>query len=102
MKTTKEETLSRQVIAPLIHMGGTSGEELLGNLEEAGRRLGEAMTALRALAPNGRDYYPLAPEALRWALRDHDARIAKLAEVLEDVTKIHEEVHEQAEARKKR
>lgn len=58
------------MIFPTIHLNGTSREALAAPLREAHEKLGEALAALEACAPHGRDYYPQGPQALRAATRE--------------------------------
>lgn len=53
---------------PCIHPNGTSKNELLAALSNASLALDAAFVALKKTAPNGRDYYPLGPEAMRNAV----------------------------------
>ena len=75
------------MILPTIHMNGTAAIDLLEGYIECGHSLRQAIKDLENHgAPNGRDYYPQGPDALWTAQREHAARIAKLAEVLQDIT----------------
>lgn len=66
---------------PLIHMNGTSRESLDDAIETAHRAITDAMDALKHCAPNGRDYYPLGPQALTDAINQHRNRQHQLDEV---------------------
>ena len=57
MSTTAIETTPEQIIAPCVHLNGTSKQELMDNLESIHTALEKARDALKAAAPNGRDYY---------------------------------------------
>jgi len=70
------------MISPTIHGNGTSGEALLTQQTDAVSALYDALEAMTAAAPNGRDYYPQGPEAFRLAAAEHAARIAKVRAVL--------------------
>lgn len=90
------------MIFPLVHLGGTSGADLLEGLEAANNATHAALEALSATVPNGRDYYPLGDGALRTALLAHDARLEKLREVLLEIATIHEDVQRQIDEKAKR
>jgi hypothetical protein len=60
MKLTHVDDTERkwhEVIAPTVHLNGTSGSELEAGYELAATKLHEAIQALDACSPNGRDYY---------------------------------------------
>lgn len=50
--------MTRETIAPIIHLNGTSRLQLIDNLEAVWYAIDKAMDALREAGPNGRDYYP--------------------------------------------
>lgn len=79
-------------IKPTIHTNGTSAEALEAQLENAGHALRAALDALGEAAPNGRDYYPQGPDAIRVAVAEHAARVAALRDVLADIEALHEHV----------
>jgi hypothetical protein len=66
---------------PTIHPNGTSHNELFESTLKAMSAVWEAIRAVEATAPNGRDYYPQGPDALREAEREHAARVAALRDV---------------------
>lgn len=47
------------LILPIVHLNGTSKNDLIEQHCEAGRALRDAMKALENMAPNARDYYPI-------------------------------------------
>lgn len=63
---------------PTIHTNGTSRERLLDNALDARAYLLKAIHELEGNGPNGRDYYPQGPDALKLAQQEHGARIATL------------------------
>lgn len=73
------------MMKPTIHNNGTSRDELMAQVLKATERIREAMTALAEATPNGRDYYPQGPDAIKAAGAEHRERIAKLREVLDDM-----------------
>ena len=72
-------------MTPLVHLNGTSAEELTRQYEAAYRALDEARDKVAAAAPNGRDYYPLGPDAYTQAAREHEDRMKKLNLVFADI-----------------
>ena len=68
----------RKMIVPTIHLNGTGKERLIEPLCDASHALTDAYEALKQTAPNGRDYYPQGPDALRQATEEHHARLRKL------------------------
>jgi len=56
---------------PVIHLNGTSKQELLRLYDDAFTKLESAYQALKQAAPNGRDYYIISPRAISSAQSDH-------------------------------
>lgn len=83
------------MIKPTIHLNGTSANALLDQYTTAGDAVRLALEALGNAAPNGRDYYPQGPAAFEQARKEHDARTAKLREVLVDLGELAEHVADQ-------
>lgn len=52
---------TKTLVAPLVHLNGTSRDSLLEQLEAAAEAVNTAQNVLQNCHPNGRDYYPLAP-----------------------------------------
>jgi len=73
------------MIHPTIHLNGTSEESLLDGVCEAGKAVRQAIDALYACAPNGRDYYPQGANAFALATEEHRSRIARLTSVLDEL-----------------
>tara|TARA_R110000868_G_C10772357_1_gene754803 strand:+ start:156 stop:578 length:423 start_codon:yes stop_codon:yes gene_type:complete len=81
---------------PTIHLNGTSGADLLSQTVDAMLALSDAIKALRAAGPNGRDYYVQQDvTAFAQAQQQHWDRIAKLEAVLADLVAISESIHAQ-------
>lgn len=70
---------------PCIHLNGTSKKRLIDDLCEVSSRLESALEALRRASPNGRDYYPFGPDALRAAEAEHLDRFRRLVAVKEEI-----------------
>ena len=73
---------------PTIHLGGTGSAELVRQVAEAHEAVVAARAALCAMWPNGRDYYPQGPQAIREAEDEHAARLRALDGVLSDLTEL--------------
>ena len=73
---------------PTCHLNGTSGPQLVGALRDAAVATRHALDALRACAPHGRDYYLQESAEYDRARRQHDARMMRLHDTLDDLTKI--------------
>jgi hypothetical protein len=76
------------MIAPAIHLNGTSGEVLLDQVCSAGHAVATAMKALEDAWPNGRDYYPLGDDALRRAESEWKSRIDRLRSVQQELEQL--------------
>ena len=83
------------MITPTIHLNGTSGDALLSQTTDAMIALSDAIKALRAAGPHGRDYYVQGDTAFRQAHEECGARIEKLYEVQADLVAISESIHAQ-------
>jgi len=64
--------MTPSLILPIVHLNGTSRAELIGQRREVLNHLRRAITALYAMSPNGRDYYPV--RGLFDQARDQHAR----------------------------
>lgn len=82
------------IIAPCIHTGGTSRTALAAGYRRAAGALDDALTLLAETCPNGRDYYthPLGPDAMARAVREHEAREARLLAVYAELAALWSEV----------
>lgn len=73
------------MIFPTVHMNGTSRADLVDGLLDARSAVVAAMGAIRAVYPNGRDYYPQGPDALRAAEKEYDERLTTLNRIANDL-----------------
>ena len=78
------------VVVPLVHLGGTNGDELARQLTGVADALDSALSALVDAAPNGRDYYPLPDGVFATAVEDHRGRIQRVVALLAEVNTIRE------------
>lgn len=73
---------------PCIHTNGTSREMLVSDLCEASHAIDAAYEALKKCCPNGRDYYPLGPAAMKAAEDEHFDRLRRLDGVKKEIDKL--------------
>lgn len=76
----------QEVIVPIVHMNGTSEEELLELRRNFLWTIRKARDALTEMSPNGRDYYP-TPGLFEKAMEQHRGRDRVLAQIWLDVEK---------------
>ena len=79
---------TRTIQCPMIHMNGTSADSLIEDLDAAYTAVGAALDAMRNVGPNGRDYYPLGPEAMEAAQTQHRDRAMRLQTVRDELEAI--------------
>jgi hypothetical protein len=87
---------------PTIHLNGTNGHVLLEQTTDVMNKVTVALNALRAAAPNGRDYYTQGPGAIDAATAEHNARVDKLLDVLRELNEIALSICDQNDARRSR
>lgn len=75
---------------PTIHLNGTSRESLAEGYVLAMSAVADAMRAVLATAPNGRDYYVQPEGALALAQEQHRARMERLRETYNELNEIAE------------
>lgn len=83
------------MITPTIHLNGTSGTDLMSQTTDAMIALSDAIKALQAAGPHGRDYYVQGDTAFRQAHEEYGARIEKLYEVQADLVAISQSIYTQ-------
>ncbi len=78
-----------KLTAPILHLNGTSAENLIEAYKEAAHCLHDCIALVQGTAPHGRDYYVSKdPGALEKATQEHRARLEKLNSVLEDLQEL--------------
>jgi hypothetical protein len=87
------------VTVPTIHLNGTSKQSLIDALCEASNKLNDAYEAMKQTAPNGRDYYPQGPDALRAATDEHMDRLRRLDAVKTEIDQLAMAIDEQGKDR---
>ena len=75
----------RKILLPVVHLNGTSSDDLNEQVRGARVALREAIEALQKAAPNARDYYPHGTSAIYDAQREHQERLSKLEDVMSDL-----------------
>lgn len=73
------------IVLPTIHLNGTPKSHLLEGLEPALRAAYELASALQAMSPNARDYYPQGEGAFYKAATEHAARREALEKIIKDL-----------------
>jgi hypothetical protein len=69
------------MLTPTIHLNGTSREALLRGFADAADAVRDALAAVQATYPNGRDFYPQGPGAITQAMGEHRQRVQTLEEL---------------------
>jgi len=83
------------MMVPTVHLNGTASEDLIEQLCDVSRALAEAIAVMQKAAPNGRDYYPQGPEAIKKALAEHAARLEMVDAVQREIEMLAERIEEQ-------
>ena len=73
---------------PVIHLNGTSRDTLVAEYQAALDAVQEAWTALTKVTVNGRDYYPIGPNALDAAIEEHRRHQRALHDVAEHLLRV--------------
>lgn len=73
-----------QIVTPIVHLNGTSKDELLALRENVYSALDSTLAALRQMGPNGRDYYP-EPGRMQRAEDQHRRRCQLLTDLMEEI-----------------
>jgi hypothetical protein len=83
------------VRVPTIHLNGTSKDDLLNALHNLASTLNVAGYEMEKVAPNGRDYYPQGPDAIREALAEHIDRAQRLKAIENEIDALYNAIEEQ-------
>ena len=73
-----------ELVMPFVHPNGTTATDLLGEREVAYKALRLASEALRAMSPNGRDYYLEAGRFER-AVAQHEKRVVAITLIMAEL-----------------
>lgn len=90
-----EDTL----VAPRVHLNGTSADELKRQYREAMRSVDRSVEAVVASAPHGRDYYPISDVAFKKAQSQHQSRLRRLADIKQELADIFRQIRLQGKGR---
>jgi len=77
---------------PTVHLNGTSRSDLLKGYADAFHAISEALEVVAQARPNARDYYVQGDNAYRQAAAEHAAREAKLRDVRDELSALHDAV----------
>jgi hypothetical protein len=83
------------MMIPTIHLNGTAKQDLMDALSDAFFAIGQAQRKLESTIPNGRDYYPQAPDAVYKATEEYCARWQKLEDVKRELDQLREAIDRQ-------
>lgn len=84
---------------PSVHLNGTAGEVLREQYGAAATAVRQAIDAICDAGPNARDYYVQGPDAGQIAQREHEARVAALKRVRDELATIIEGIQDQLDAK---
>ena len=76
------------MMVPTVHLNGTSQDELERQIEAASSAVFDAIATVADAAPHGRDYHVQGDNAYERACTEHNARMAKLRSVYDDLTEL--------------
>ena len=71
---------------PMVHLNGTSRDQLLDVREKAYYALLAAYDAVKGIAPNGRDYYPYGNGEFEKATDAQLSRLRRIDDVREEIS----------------
>lgn len=74
-----------KVICPIVHLNGTSRQQLEDQIDDVYEACHVLLKALKNAAPNGRDYYP-QPGLMDQAVAQHNRRMKVVTDLLKEVT----------------
>jgi len=82
------------MIAPKVHLNGSSRETLREGYRDAADAVLRAREALRDTRPNARDYYPQGDAAYTKAVAEHMSRCHRIQSVLDELRALCDAVEE--------
>lgn len=86
-------------MVPTVHLNGSSGEVLLDQYTAAAESVRQAIGKLCDAGPNARDYYVQGSDAALAAQREHEARLAALKRVRNELAAIADGIQDQIDAK---
>jgi hypothetical protein len=90
-----EKRDTSHLIAPTLNINGSNGKTLLSQHRAAAKALREAIIAVHAIWPHGRDFQTVPEGVYSVASKQARERCIKLEEVLIDVEAVAEKIYEQ-------
>ena len=87
------------MMAPRVHLNGTSGEALLDENRKARDAVAVAFALLAHGGPNARDYYVIGTDAFRQARDEHRDRLRQLRIVLDELDDVGMQIADQLKGR---
>ena len=82
------------MIAPRVHLNGTSRGDLLAAIRDARTSIHAALTALKHTAPHGRDYYVIGPCAYAQARDEYCIRLNRLYGINDELMAMYRAIEE--------
>jgi len=73
-----------EIVVPVVHMNGTAKSDLIEQQSEVYLQLSNVLDAMRAAAPNGRDYYPV-PGLMEKAIAQHMRRMGVITGLMDEI-----------------
>jgi hypothetical protein len=77
---------------PSVHINGTSRAALLRGYLDGIEALRTALEVMQRNGPNGRDFYPQGPDAMKEAQMEHTDRCLRVKMVMDELEAIAEAV----------
>lgn len=87
--TTETET---ELQMPAVHINGTGRSGLQSQIESIVMELTSAMELMRQGAPHARDYYVLGDGAFERARKQHEERLKRVQDVMDEYVQIYESI----------
>lgn len=87
------------IIAPTVHMNGSSPDHLAEAYAEAHNAIRIALERLAAASPNARDYYVQPGDAFGRASAEHRTRVQRIESVRAEIEALAENVMDQKDER---
>ena len=91
----------KTLTAPTVHLNGTTGSTLFGELHDALTAVNVAIEKVCDACPHGRDYYVEGPGAYEAARKQFNERLDALKEIAVELEALCDEVDRQMEVRKR-
>jgi hypothetical protein len=80
---------------PTVHSNGSGEKNLTKQIKDVYVALHDVIDVMRQASPHGRDYYTQEDGAFEKARDEHEARIAKVKSVMDDMLKLNDGIMEQ-------